>query len=74
MKIKGKRVNIKKIQVSRGGRILEVTNMKVTISPVGESIREIQKIASKYFKTTEEIDEAEKKLREALRKEGYYRF
>jgi dissimilatory sulfite reductase (desulfoviridin) alpha/beta subunit len=79
MRVRGKRASIKKIEVSRkkvcrGGRRMEVTNVKVTVSPVGESIREIQKIVSKYLKTEEEIDEAERRLREALRKEGYYRF
>jgi len=79
MRIRGKRVSIKKIEVSRkkvcrGGRRMEVTNVKVTVSPVGESIKEIQKIVNKYFKTVEDEEIAEQKLREALKKEGYYRF
>ena len=44
------------------------------INPVGESIRYIQEIINKYIRTPEELEKAEIKLREALKKERYYRF
>lgn len=44
------------------------------ISPVAESIKSIQKIASKYMKTVEDEKRAEEKLRQELRKQGYTRF
>lgn len=44
------------------------------INPVGESIRYIQEIINKYIRTPEELEKAEIKLREVLKKERYCRF
>jgi len=60
----------------------EVSNMEAVlelrtttkISPIGESIKSIQKIANKYMKTIEDERKAEERLRQELRKQGYTRF